>query len=99
MKKTLLDILKYSLSFGLAALLIWLVARKIEWGDFLAALKTTRWEWMIGYVAAAVGALVFRAQPWYSAHSAGNNSSSLSNPAYATAAAGTPTTSATLAAW
>ena len=64
MKKTLLNILKYVLSFGLAALLVWLVARKIEWGDFLAALKNTRWEWMIGYVAAAVGALVFRAQRW-----------------------------------
>ena len=35
MKKTLLNILKYVLSFGLAALLVWLVARKIEWGDFL----------------------------------------------------------------
>ena len=64
MKKTLLNILKYVLSFGLAALLVWLVARKIEWGDFLTALKNTRWEWMIGYVAAAVGALVFRAQRW-----------------------------------
>lgn len=64
MKKTLANILKYTLSFGVAALLVWLVARKIEWHAFVEGLKSTRWLWMVAYLTAAVGALVFRAQRW-----------------------------------
>ncbi len=64
MKKTLLNILKYTLSFAVAAVLVWLVARKIEWAEFMKGLRATRWEWMLGYAASAVLALVFRAQRW-----------------------------------
>lgn len=64
MKKKLLDILKYTLSLAVAAVLVWLVARRIEWDEFMKGLRATRWEWMLGYAASAVLALVFRAQRW-----------------------------------
>lgn len=64
MGKKLWDILKYVLSFALAGVLVWLVVRQIDWQAFVSGLKTTRWVWMTGYVAAAVLALVFRAQRW-----------------------------------
>lgn len=64
MSKTLGNIIKYTLSFALAALLVWLIVRKIDWASFLTGLKSTRWVYMIGYIAAAVLALVFRAQRW-----------------------------------
>ena len=64
MKKKLWDILKYVLSFALAGVLIWLVVKRIDWPEFIEGLKTTRWTWMAGYAAAAVMALVFRAQRW-----------------------------------
>ena len=64
MKKKLLDILKYVLSFALAGVLVWLVVKRIDWPAFLEGIKTTRWVWMAGYTAAAVLALVFRSQRW-----------------------------------
>ncbi|MCR5560299.1 MAG: flippase-like domain-containing protein [Bacteroidales bacterium] len=64
MNKTVGNILKYSLSFALAAVLVWLVARQIDWKSFAEGLRTTRWEWMLGFFAASVLALVFRAQRW-----------------------------------
>ena len=64
MKKSVRNVLTYVLSFAVAALLVWLVARQIKWSDFMEGLRTTRWEWMLAYVAAAVLALVFRALRW-----------------------------------
>lgn len=64
MRKTIGNILKYMLSLAIAAVFVWLVIRKIEWDSFVESLKTTDWVWMIGYMAAAVLALVFRAQRW-----------------------------------
>lgn len=64
MSKTVGKILKYMLSFAVAALFVWLVVRKIDWDSFMASLKTTNWLWMIGYTLAAILALVFRAQRW-----------------------------------
>ncbi len=64
MGKKLGNVLKYGVSFVLAAVLVWLVVRKIDWASFLTGLKNTRWLWMIGYAFSAVLALVFRAQRW-----------------------------------
>ena len=64
MNKTVGNILKYLLSFALAAVLVWLVARQIDWKSFAEGLRTTRWEWMLGFTASAIMALVFRAQRW-----------------------------------
>ena len=58
------DILKYTLSLGLAALLVWFAVRSVDWKAFLDGLKMTRWIWLIPFLAASVGALVFRAFRW-----------------------------------
>ena len=45
MGKKLGNVLKYGVSFVLAAVLVWLVVRKIDWASILAGLKNTRWLW------------------------------------------------------
>ena len=62
--KKLLNILKYMLSFGLAAVLVYLAFRGIDWKEFLAGLKATRWGWVILFIVAGYLALVFRALRW-----------------------------------
>ena len=52
MNKKLLNILKYMLSFGLAAVLVYLAFRGIDWKEFLAGLKATRWGWVILFIVA-----------------------------------------------
>ena len=64
MKKKILNILKYVLSFGLAGLLVYLAFRGIDWQAFLTGLKATRWGWIILFLAAGYLALVFRALRW-----------------------------------
>ena len=64
MNKKLLNILKYMLSFGLAAVLVYLAFRGIDWKEFLAGLKATRWGWVILFIVAGYLALVFRALRW-----------------------------------
>lgn len=64
MNKTLGNVLKYALSFAAAAVLVWLVARQIDWKAFADGLRTTRWEWMAAYAVSAVLALAFRALRW-----------------------------------
>ena len=64
MNKTLGNIIKYTISLALAAVLVWLVVRKIDWQSFAQGLKTTRWTWMIAYTIVATLALVFRALRW-----------------------------------
>lgn len=64
MNKTLGNVLKYTLSIALAAVLVYFAVRNIDWNAFAGGLRTTRWEWMLLYMAAAVGALVFRSQRW-----------------------------------
>ena len=64
MGKTVINILKYTLSLAVACVLVWLVARKIDWQGFLTGLRSTRWVYMAGYASASVLALVFRAKRW-----------------------------------
>ena len=64
MTKKLLSILKYLLSFGLAGLLVWLAFRGIDWHEFFAGLKATRWGWIVLYLIVGYLALVFRALRW-----------------------------------
>lgn len=59
-------ILKYTLSFAAAAVLVWFSFRKVDWNAFLEGLKMTRWSYMLLYLVAAVGALVFRCFRWHS---------------------------------
>ncbi len=64
MNKKLGNALKYILSFSLAALLIWLACSGIDWAEFLAGLKATRWGWIALFFVAAVLAIVFRCLRW-----------------------------------
>lgn len=64
MGKKFWNVVKYVLSVALAVLLVWLVVRNIDWKSFLEGLRNTRWVYMLGFVAASVLALVFRALRW-----------------------------------
>ncbi len=64
MGKKLWNVIKYVLSISLGVVLVWLVVRNIEWGSFLEGLKTTRWGYMLGFLAASVLAVVFRSLRW-----------------------------------
>ena len=58
------DIVKYVVSFGLAVLFVWLAFRSVDWKSFWEGLLQTQWLWLIPFLAASVGALVFRACRW-----------------------------------
>ncbi len=58
------DILKYVLSLALAALLVWVAFRSVDWKAFLGGLKQTRWIWLVPFLAASVIAIVFRVRRW-----------------------------------
>ena len=58
------NIIKYSLTTVLAAALVWLAFRKLDWSDFLDGLRRTRWAFVVLFAAASVLALVFRTLRW-----------------------------------
>lgn len=58
------DIIKFVLSVALAAVLLWLAFRSVDWGAFREGLVLTRWGYLIPFFAASAGALVFRAFRW-----------------------------------
>ena len=65
MSKKVANIIKYTLSTALAAVLVWFAFRGVDWKAFWAGLQQTRWGWVALYFAAAVLALVFRTERWY----------------------------------
>ena len=64
MAKAAGKILKYVLSLGLAAVLVYFACRGIDWKEFMVGLRSTRWTWMVLFFAAAYLAVVFRALRW-----------------------------------
>ncbi len=58
------DVLKLVISLALAGLLLWLAFRSVDWKAFVDGLSVTRWVYLIPFVVASVGALVFRAFRW-----------------------------------
>lgn len=64
MDKKLGNILKFMLSAALAALLVFLACRGIEWSEFAAGLSTTRWGWIAMFLLASFSALSFRTLRW-----------------------------------
>ncbi|MBR1575205.1 MAG: flippase-like domain-containing protein [Bacteroidales bacterium] len=58
------EVLKYTLSFALAGVLVWFAFRSVDWTAFWEGLKVTRWGYLIPFFAASVGALVFRVFRW-----------------------------------
>ena len=58
-------VLKYVLSFGLAAILVYFAFREVEWSEFWESLKCTNW-WYIGLsVVVSLLALWFRQLRWH----------------------------------
>ena len=57
MSKKAANIIKYSLSFILAGVLVWFAFRGVDWKAFWEGLQQTRWGWVALYFAAAVLAL------------------------------------------
>lgn len=64
MNKKLSGILKYLLSAGLAALLLYFSFREVEWAEFLEGLEDCRWEYILMSMAAGVFAFWLRALRW-----------------------------------
>ena len=58
------DVIKYVLSAALAVLLVWIAFRSVDWKAFLEGLKVTCWWYVVPFLAASVGALVFRTTRW-----------------------------------
>lgn len=58
------NILKYTLSFLLAAVLVWFAFRKVDWKDFLDGLRMTRWAWMALFALASIAAVALRMIRW-----------------------------------
>jgi hypothetical protein len=65
MSKKAANIIKYTLSTILAAVLVWFAFRGVDWKAFWAGLQQTRWGWVALYFVAAVLALVFREERWF----------------------------------
>lgn len=58
------NIIKYSLSFLLAGVLVWFAFRGMDWKAFLDGLRLTRWLYIGLFFVAALVALVFRMLRW-----------------------------------
>ena len=64
MKQNIRKTLKYAASAALAALLLWVSFREVEWADFVEGLKSCRWEFIILSMAAGSFAFWLRAVRW-----------------------------------
>ena len=62
--KKLKDILKYTLLFLLAGVLVYFAFRKVDWGDFWNGLLQTRWFWVAVFCVVSLVAVLFRAIRW-----------------------------------
>ena len=64
MTKKAANIIKYSISAALAAVLVYFAFRGVDWQAFGAGLRQTRWTFVALYFLAALLALVFREERW-----------------------------------
>lgn len=64
MNKKATNAIKYSLSFVLAAFLVYFAFSKVSWDAFLAGLQSTRWSYIVLFLLASVLALLFRNVRW-----------------------------------
>ena len=65
MTKKAANIIKYSLSAALAAVLVYFAFRGVDWQAFWAGLRQTRGGYIALYFVVALLALVFREQRWF----------------------------------
>ena len=64
MNEKIRKILKYAASAALAALLLWVSFREVEWAQFWAELKACRWEFILLSMATGSFAFWLRAVRW-----------------------------------
>ena len=64
MKDTLRKILKYALSASLAAILLWFSFRDVEWAEFMAGVRSCRWEFILLSMSAGAFAFWLRGLRW-----------------------------------
>lgn len=62
--KNIKKIMKYIASLALAALLLWVSFREVEWKDFINGLKDCRWGFVLLSMAAGSTAFLIRALRW-----------------------------------
>ncbi|MBP5504699.1 MAG: flippase-like domain-containing protein [Bacteroidales bacterium] len=63
-KNIVKDIIKYTLMFILAGVLVYFAFRKVHWGEFLAGLRQTRWMWIVVFCLCSIVAVVLRLFRW-----------------------------------
>lgn len=64
MNKKASKVIKYLLSFVLAAVLVFFAFRTVDWAAFMADIRQTRWVYVMLFFVASVLALVFREERW-----------------------------------
>ena len=64
MKSTLKKILKYAISASIAALLLWFSFRDVEWSEFMAGVRSCRWEFILLSMVAGAFAFWLRGLRW-----------------------------------
>ncbi len=64
MNRKATNVIKYLLSVGLAAVLVWFAFRGVDWTAFLDGLKETRWGYVLIFTLVSVLALFFREERW-----------------------------------
>lgn len=60
------NVIKYVLSFVLAAVLVYFAFRTVNWAEFWNGLKETRWGYIVLFLIFSVFAIVFREERWRS---------------------------------
>ena len=64
MNRKATNVIKYLLSVGLAAVLVWFAFKGVDWKAFLDGLKETRWGYVLIFTLVSVLALFFREERW-----------------------------------
>lgn len=64
MNRKATKVIKYLLSVGLAAVLVWFAFKGVDWKAFLDGLKETRWGYVLIFTLVSVLALFFREERW-----------------------------------
>ena len=64
MKENIKKLIRYTASAALAAVLLWVSFRGVEWEDFMEGLRSCRWEFILLSMAAGSFAFWLRALRW-----------------------------------
>ena len=64
MSRKLKNVIKYVLSLGVAALLMYFCFRGVNWTEFVVSLSGCRWWWVAASILAGVLSNWFRSERW-----------------------------------